>query len=146
MDCRLSKRWAVKRAGIQLDHELNPSARTPWRDQVRHIIVEGVGFAEVALLHEKSRSLVLADLVQNLEAEKMSPILRPPARLTGIVAPNGRAPVYLRALVKVNRKKASAAARSLVDFKPRFVIFSHGQWYAKNATARLTLSLDWLLR
>ena len=53
----LSKRWAVKRAGIQLDHELNPSARTPWWDEVKHIIIEGVGFAEVALLHERSRSV-----------------------------------------------------------------------------------------
>jgi hypothetical protein len=141
----LSKRWPVKRAGVRLDHELTPDVRTPWSDEISHIIVKGIGFAEVALMHERSRSLVLADLVQNLEADKLPPVLRPAARLAGVVAPHGRAPVYLRAIVKMKRNEAAAAARRLVNFKPRFVIFSHGQWYAEDATARLASALDWLL-
>jgi hypothetical protein len=72
-------------------------------------------------------------------------VLRPAARLAGVVAPHGRAPVYLRAIVKMKRNEAAAAARRLVNIKPRFVIFSHGQWYAEDATARLASALDWLL-
>ncbi|WOH53604.1 hypothetical protein [Bradyrhizobium sp. sBnM-33] len=62
-----------------------------------------------------------------------------------MVAPNGRAPLYLRATVKIKRNEAAAAARRIVDFKPRFVIFSQGQWYAEDAAERLTSSLDWKL-
>jgi hypothetical protein len=142
----LSKRWPVKRAGVRLDHELNPDVRTPWSDEIGHVVVKGIGFAEVALLHERSRSLALADPVQNLEADKIPPVLRPVARLAGVVAPNGSAPVYLRAIVKLKGNEAAAAARRLVGFKPRFVIFSHGQWYAEDATERLTSSLEWLLK
>jgi hypothetical protein len=75
----------------------------------------------------------------------MSLLLRPAARLAGVTAPNGGAPVYLPAIVEMKRKEAAAAARRLVDFKPRFAIFSHGQWYVEDATARLTSSLDRLL-
>jgi hypothetical protein len=57
----------------------------------------------------------------------------------------GKAPIYLRAIVQVQRGQASAAARHLVDFEPKFVIFSHGKWYSERATEQLRNSLNWLL-
>ncbi|KRR27646.1 hypothetical protein CQ13_04505 [Bradyrhizobium retamae] len=45
--------------------------------------------------------------------EHCHPLLRPVARLAGVVAPNGKAPVYLRATITMKRKDASVAARRL---------------------------------
>jgi len=153
-NCSAAQTWAapgvadrrtVKKARVRLDHELGSVPPAAWLGEVDQIIVEGLKFAEVALLHKPSRSLILTDLVQNLEPEKMSPALRLPARLAGVLAPKGKAPIYLRAVVKMRSKQARQAAGRLLQFEPKFVIFSHGQWFDDRATERLRESLGWLV-
>jgi hypothetical protein len=141
----VAKRAPVRRAGVRLDHELCSDVPVPWSAEIDQVLIEGVGFAEVAFLHKPSKSIVLTDLAQNLEVGKLPALLRPAARMIGVVEPNARAPIYLRAIIRMKRKQASAAARQLVSFQPDFVIFSHGQWYSERATERLTQSLRWLL-
>ena len=141
----LNRRRAVRRAGVRLDHELHPDTPAPWSGEIHQIVIEGLGFAELAFLHHRSKTLILTDLVQNLEATKLPLLLRPAARLTGVVGPNGKAPIYLRAIIQMRRGQASAAAMRLVDFEPKFVIFSHGKWYNERATEQLRNSLNWLL-
>jgi hypothetical protein len=67
------------------------------------------------------------------------------ARLLGIVAPDGRAPLYLRLLLSLNRAEAARAAQRLVDLAPDRVVFAHGQWFARDATGELRRALAWLL-
>lgn len=141
----LGQRRQVKQAGVRLDHELGPEAPAAWAGEIDQLIVEGVGFAEVALLHRPSRSVILTDLVQNLEPAKLHPLFRPAARLAGVTAPNGKAPIYLRAIVKMKGREPSRTAKALVNFQPSFVIFSHGRWYDARAAERLRQSLAWLL-
>jgi hypothetical protein len=88
---------------------------------------------------------VLTDLVVNVDAEKLPRALRPFARLAGVVAPNGKPPVYLRAIIKRRRAEAAAAARRMLDWRPERVIFSHGSWFDRDGTRHLRKSLRWLL-
>jgi hypothetical protein len=89
--------------------------------------------------------LVLTDLVVNIEPAKLPLIVRPAAYLLGATAPDGKAPVYLRAVVKRKGQQARDAARKLVALEPERVIFAHGQWFSQDGTARLRKSLAWLL-
>jgi hypothetical protein len=82
----------------------------------------GAGFAEVAMFHRPSRTLLLTDLVVNIEARKLPWLLRPVAGLLGILAPSGRAPAYLRAIVQLRRTSAEAAAARLLGWRPEQVI------------------------
>jgi hypothetical protein len=107
--------------------------------------VPGAGFREIDFFHAPSRTLVLTDLIVNVEAEKLPVVVRPMARLAGVVAPDGKAPIYLRALVKAKRAAAAQAARRMVDWGPERVIFSHGRWFERDGTAALRRSLTWLL-
>ena len=66
------------------------------------------------------------------------------AGVLGILEPDGRAPLYLRLLLRTNRGAIAEAAARLVGFEPRRVIVSHGRILEQNAPAQLRHSLRWL--
>lgn len=140
----LRDRAQVKRSGVRLDQDLMESA-ADWPDDLSQVHVPGLGgFREVALFHQDSRTLILTDLVQNLEPEKLPLLVRPLAAVAGITAPDGRAPVYLRAIVRAAGGPARDAGRRLVALNADRVIFAHGLWFDMDAAARLAHSLRWL--
>jgi hypothetical protein len=152
--CRDARTWAVpglrtrrqvRRAGLAVDHELTDGAPDDWQGAIEVTMVPGgFGFREAALLHVPSRTLVLTDLVLNIEAQRLPAPLRPLAHLVGMTAPHGRAPVYLRALMKLGGSRASAAAGRLIGAAPERVIFAHGRIFDTDAAERLRRSLGWL--
>lgn len=143
----LRRRRAVGRAGLRLDHDLTGATPAPWEGEVSQRIIPGAGgFREVAFFHRPSRSLVLTDLVQNLEPEKLPRPVRPLARLVGVAAPRGATPAYLRALLRLRRRDAAEAIRQVVAWQPERLIFAHGAWFERNGTAALQRAFAWLLR
>jgi hypothetical protein len=141
----LRNRGSVKKSGVQLDRDMQDGPLPGWPDEIDRITVQGGGgFHEVALFHRPSRALILVDLVQNLEAEKLPVLMRPLARIAGNVGPDGKAPAYLRAVVKLGGAKAHEAGRRLVETRPERVIFAHGRWFDHDGGARLERSLRWL--
>jgi hypothetical protein len=152
--CPEAKTWAVsglrdrsqvRASGLRIDEELGSVPPDVWVDELDQVLIRGAVFAEVALFHKATRTLLISDLVLNLEPDKLPVPARAVGSLLGVLAPNGRAPVYLRILLRINRREASQAAARLVAFAPERVIFAHGRWFDRNATARLRRSLDWLL-
>lgn len=141
----LRDRAQVKKAGIRLDYDLSDAPPAEWAGEIEQVVVRGSKFQEVDFFHKPTRTLVLTDLVVNLEAEKLPSLVRPGARLIGVVAPDGKAPIYVRLLIKARRREAAQAAARLVDWGPERVIFSHGRWFSHDGTAALRRSLSWLL-
>jgi hypothetical protein len=142
----LRQRGQVRRSGVRLDHRLGTQAPDAWSGEIEQVIVPGLGgFAEVALFHKASRTLVLTDLVQNLDAEKLPRLARPAAHLLGVTAPVGKAPAYLRTIVRLKGREARQAGARLVALQPERVIFSHGRWFERDGAERLKQSLAWLL-
>lgn len=142
----LARRGVVRRAGLRFDRLLADGSVTEWPGIETVRVPGGLGFEEFALFHAPSRTLVLTDLVTNLEAERFPAPLRPVLRALGMAAPDGRAPAYLRAIVSLRRREAAAAADRLVALAPRRVMFAHGWWFGTDAAARLAWSLRWLRR
>lgn len=142
----LRERGQVRRSGVRLDTDLGDRAPEAWEGEIdQKVVPGGLGFREVACFHRPSRTLLLTDLVLNLEAEKLPPLTRFAMRLAGTLAPDGRAPAQLRAVVKLNRREAARAARHLVAWAPERVMVTHGLPIERDATARLRHSLRWLL-
>ncbi len=142
----LRERAQVRESGVCLDHDLGDTAPREWGGGIELVMVPGgLGFREAALFHQPTRTLILTDLVLNLEAPKVPAIVRPVARLFGMVAPDGMPPPYLRALVKLRRQAAAQAASRLLDLRPERVIFAHGRWFEADGTAALRRSLRWLV-
>ena len=141
----LRERGQVRRSGVRLDNDLGDVPPPAWEGIALVTVPGGLGFREVALFHEPSRTLVLTDLVLNLDAPKLPAALRPVARLLGVTAPDGLPPPYLRAVIKLRRASAARAARRLLDLGPERVVFAHGAWFERDGTAALRHSLRWLL-
>ena len=138
----LRRRAQVRAAGVRVDHDLGPVAPAAWRDEIEQVVVHSGPFAEVALFHRPSRSLLVADLVLNVEGERLPPLARGFGGLAGILAPDGKAPIYLRALLRLNGRAVARAADRLVALAPRRVIMSHGRPIAEDAPARLASALS----
>lgn len=142
----LRRRSQVRRSGLRLDFDLGESAPPDWGDTMTLVMVPGgLGFREAALFHQPSGTLVLTDLVLNLEPPKVPGLVRPVIRLFGSTAPGGMPPPYVRAIFKLRRPAATRAAVRLLKLRPERVIFAHGHWFESNGTEALRRSLRWLL-
>ncbi|SFL19248.1 DUF4336 domain-containing protein [Methylorubrum salsuginis] len=140
-------RRKVEAGDLRLDRDLGEQSPEDWASDIRQTVVPGgLRFREVAFFHAPSRSLILTDLVLNLEPHKLPWHLRLPMRLAGATAPDGRAPIYLRLTVRLGGRAASRAAAALVALAPQRVLFAHGAWFERDATPALRRSLRWLLR
>ncbi len=142
----LRERGQVKKSGVRLDRDLGDAAPPEWAGEMEHAVVPGgAGFREIDFFHKPSRTLVLTDLVVNLEPDKLSALVRMFARLTGVLAPDGKAPLYLRLVIRARRRDAAAAASRMLAWTPERVIFTHGRWFERDGTAALRRSLAWLV-
>lgn len=135
----------VRRSGVRIDADLSNIPPRVWAGEIDQVLVAGPVFREICLFHRPSRTLLLTDLVINLEADLLPLPVRPLAHALGIVAPDGRAPLYLRLLLGANRRAVARAAQRLVAFEPDRVIFAHGQWFRHDAAGDLRRSLRWAL-
>lgn len=143
----LRERGQVKRSGAVIDHDLTEMAPPEWAGEIEQVVVPGGGgFREMAFFHKSSWTLVLTDLIVNIEPEKLPRLMRLGGRLAGATAPEGKAPIYLRLVIRMKRDEARKAASRLVSLEPERVIFAHGSWFERDAAARLRKSLSWLLR
>ena len=143
----LRGRGQVRRSGVRLDHDLGAATPPEWGDAIEVVPVPGgAGFTEVALFHRPSETLVLTDLVINLEEPKVPLPLRPVTWAFGVMAPEGMPPPYLRAVVRWRQAEAAQGAARLVALRPERVIFAHGLWFERDGEARLRRSLRWLLK
>jgi hypothetical protein len=143
---RLRERRQVRNSGVRFDRELTTASPSDWSDEIEQTVVPGgLEFREVDFFHVPSRTLVLVDLVLNIEPARLPPPLRPIVRLLGVMAPEGRAPAHLRWIIGLRRRDAAEAAARIVAWEPERVIFAHGAWWEKNARTELRRSLRWLL-
>ncbi|WP_051380350.1 SDR family oxidoreductase [Bradyrhizobium sp. WSM1743] len=141
----LAARKQVRVAGLRIDRELGDTTPEEWTADLETVSVNAPTFSEVELFDRRSRTLVLTDLVQNLDPHRLGASNAAAANLLGIAKPDGKAPVYLRLLLRLGGRSAQAAAERLVKLAPERVIFAHGDWFEAQGTARLRRSLRWLL-
>jgi len=141
----LRDRAQVRASGVQIDRELGSVPPPEWSREVDQVFLQAAFFTEVDLFHRPSRTLMVADIVLNVEGRRMPPLPRFMAGVLGILEPDGKAPLYLRLLLRTNRGAVAEAAARLVGFEPRRVIVSHGRVLDLDAPARLQHSLRWSL-
>jgi hypothetical protein len=140
---KLRGRAQVRAAGLRIDRELGDTPPPDWAEEIEHVVVPGAfGFREVAFFHRPSRSLLLTDLVQNLEAAKLPPATKLFAALTG--AGKGTTPAQLRLLLRPRRKEAAEAVRRMIALGPERVIFAHGRIFVRDGTRALQRAMAWL--
>lgn len=140
----LRERAQVRAAGIRLDRDLADAPPPDWAGEIEQLVVPGgFGFREVAFLHRPSRTLLLTDLVQNLEAAKLPPVTRLFATLTG--ATKGTTPMHLRLALRPRREEAAEAVRRVLAWVPERVIVTHGRSFERDGARQLRRAMRWLV-
>ena len=87
----LRERSQVQESGVGLNADLGPIASDAWAGELDQIIVPGgFGVTEVAFLHRASRTLILTDLIENFEPEKIGGLYGWLVPLAGAAALMGR--------------------------------------------------------
>lgn len=141
----LRRRKQVQRARLRIDQELSAVAPRVWAGEIEQEVVPGgAGFREVAMYHRASGTLLMTDLVQNLEPRKLPWMLRPIAWALGNTTGESRAPAHLRAVMGLGPRRKAEAARRIVGWRPERVVVTHGRVIEEDAAERLRGSLRWL--
>jgi hypothetical protein len=135
----------AKRQGKGVDWEavLGDEAPPEWAGAIdQHVVKGSPVLREVAFLHRASRTLILTDLIENLEAGRLPVWLRVPARAGGVVAPDGKAPPHIRATF-IRRAALRESLGVLLAWAPERIVFAHGRWIESDGTAELRRRFAW---
>jgi Domain of unknown function (DUF4336) len=124
---------------------LDRDASYPWDGEISTLPISSTYMTEVEFFHRASRTLVLTDLIEAFEPQKLSLVMRWLTRLGGVQHPDGQMPRNLRLTFRKANRELRSAVETMIGWKPERVIFAHGHWYRANGTAELQRAFRWLL-
>lgn len=118
-----------------------PLANQPpsdWQGAISQHVVDLGSFVEVIFFHEPTRTLIVTDLMQNFEDERVtSPIARTLLRLGGATGPVGTPSIEIR-LAGLRRQNAlHDAVAQMLAWDPLSIMLSHGRCYGDDAREEL---------
>lgn len=142
---RISEQAKGRIAG--LGHPLASASGYPWDAEIATLPVPGSYMTEIEFFHRESRTLVLTDLIENFEPEKIgSFFLRLLTWVGGVAPPHGGLPRDLRlGFTRRHGEEFRAAVRTMLAWNPERVIFAHGGWYRRDGAALLRQAFHWAL-
>lgn len=136
-----------EQAGARIAFDGLPLDRTdgyPWDEEIATLPVVGTYMTEIVFFHRRSRTLVLTDLIESFEPEKVeSPFWRWLTRLGGVQHPDGQTPSDLRRSFAGPQLRAAVAR--MLAWQPERIIFAHGRWLERNGAAELRRAFRWVV-
>jgi hypothetical protein len=137
-----------EQAGDHIDfaaRELTSGSGYPWDEDIDTLPIAGSYMTEVEFFHRASRTLILTDLIENFEPEKLPLIARWLTKLGGAQHADGQMPRDMRLTYK-DKAALRNAVETMIGWNPERVIPAHGRWYEANGAAELRRAFRWLLR
>ncbi|ATB33820.1 DUF4336 domain-containing protein [Melittangium boletus] len=139
------ERAASQGIAVSFDAELGEASPPEWEAEIDQLVFRGSRFMEeVIFLHRASRTLVLADLIENFEADHVRPGLRRLARFAGSLHPDGKMPVDLRLTFLGRKAQARACLERMLAWRPERIVLAHGRCYQERGTEELRRAFRWL--
>lgn len=138
------ERAAAQRIEVAFDADLVDAPPDAWAADLDQVHFRGSrAIEEFVFFHRASATAILADLIENFERGKLNGAMRWLARLGGVLDPDGKAPLDMRATFFGRRRVARACADRILAWHPRRVILAHGRWYPGNGEAELRRAFRW---
>jgi hypothetical protein len=140
-----------EQAGSHIDfagHALTASTGYPWDAEIATLPIVGSYMTEIEFFHRPSRTLILTDLIENFEPEKVGGFfLRLLMWIGGVSAPHGGLTRDLRLTFTWRHKRElRAAVKTMLAWNPERIVIAHGRWHKSNGTAELRRAFTWLLK
>jgi len=118
----------------------------PWDAEMATLPIPGSYMTEIEFFHRASRTLILTDLIENFEAEKVSSLfLRLLTQIGGVSPPHGGLPRDLRLnFTRRHKDELQEAVKTMLAWNPERIIFAHGRWHETDGAAELRGAFSWL--
>lgn len=138
-------RAAQQQIEVSFDADLSDEAPDRWHDDLDQLIFRGSRFMEeVVFFHRKTKTLILADAIENFELNKVSKPLQGLMQLAGCADPDGKMPLDLRMTFWGRKHQARACLERMLAWEPDKIILAHGRWYDRDGTSELRRAFRWL--
>lgn len=140
----------AEQAGERIDfpfETLDRSRGYPWDAEIATLPVTGRFMTEVVFFHRPSSTLILTDLIENFEGDRLkSWLMRLMTRIGGVRDPDGSMPRDMRLTFSgPYRDGLRASVETMIEWKPARIILAHGRWYPENGVEELRRAFRWLL-
>ena len=134
----------AKKSGLCLEYG-RMLDQADWNEEIFSTTFEGSFYVkEVVFFHNQSSTLILTDLIENIESEKLSFFEKLLFKLGDNCYPNGKTPRDLRVSFLFQKKKALESYKKIKEWNPENIIISHGPCFLGNAGENLKQSFFWL--
>lgn len=134
-----------KRDDLNFRGPLDGDGPWPWAGTIDQVLFAGSPvMEECVFFHKPSRTLIVADLVENFPEQSFKPWQRIVARATGIMAPHGKMPLDWRLSFVFHKSRARRSFAVIMDWQPQRLVMAHGCIVRQDATRFLTRSFQWL--
>ncbi|HEU5066967.1 MAG TPA: DUF4336 domain-containing protein [Sphingomicrobium sp.] len=118
----------------------------PWDREIETLPIVGGYMTEVVFFHRPSRTLILTDLIENFEPQKLgSVLLRWLTWLGKVQDPDGQMPRDMRLTFSKQKPQLRLAVERMIAWNPERIVIAHGRWYTCNGTQELHRAFRWLL-
>lgn len=113
---------------LDFDAALTAKAPDLWSAEIDQLIFKGSSvIEEVVFFHKSTKTLIVTDLIENFEPEKIaSPIRRKFYRLARVTAPDGQTPIDYRMTFLGRQREAKVSFSRMLNWKPDKIILAHG--------------------
>lgn len=139
------ERAASQSIEVSFDADLGDAAESAWSGDLDQLVFRGSRYMEeVVFFHHRTRTVILADLIENFESGKVGGVHGWLTKLAGAADPDGKAPLDLRMTFLGRKEEARASLGRMLDWEPDKVIMAHGRLYDRDGTAELRRAFRWL--
>jgi hypothetical protein len=145
-----AKVWASPgvraRSKVSFTDDLTDTPPADWASAIDQRIAYGSRVLEEAIFfHKPSKVLILTDLIENFEDERLHGWLaRFMYRMIGVMAPHGRAPRDLRATFSGHHDQLKPVVDWMLACKPEKVVIAHGKWFEEDGEAEIRRAFSWV--
>lgn len=135
---------AQAEGGFAIDAVLTDAPPISWVGDIDQVVVPGAYMTEVVFFHRASRTVIVTDLIENVDPKRVkSWVLRVAMWADGVRAPNGGTPRDLAMTFWPKREAVRRAAAQIVDWPAERIVLAHGEIIEDAAQARLRKAFRW---
>lgn len=130
---------------LTFDEVLSENFKAPWLNDIEQLLFTGSpAMQECIFFHKASKVLIVTDLIENFPPNSFTFFKRQIAKLTGIIAPNGKMPIDWRFSFYPKRSEARRHIQKILSWHPQVIILSHGLIIEENAEAFIKRAFKWV--
>lgn len=141
----IAERASSQNISLPAGQTLTDQAPSGWSADIEQHLFKGSRYIEEAVFfHRPSETLILTDLIENIETEQMHLFHKLIYKIGDNAYPNGKTPRDLRMTFLGHKKEAQASFQVLQSWQPKNIILAHGQCYFGNGEEILKKAFEWV--